>query len=604
MTLVNRETAVSTMKRYIKDCIKDVGKAADGKFPLLGTSGMMGIGKTALLWHCLHNVVPEAVQELADEKGEQEPTFGAKAVYLTFNGDGSIARDWKNAYVAQGTKSHCHHCDAFGSALLASCGVDISVATKLAFEQSLRLYRQILNMSPHESLILMVDEVGVLDRKWFSQRETIGSTPLLAELMQEMDKSHGKLIFIFSHIRQDVLNKQETLSGRQVLPLSLPALSVNAWALEPQPLAEQLRTAAASNPGIHQLLLSCCGHPRSVFDGITAAVSQSGLLLTSPGEIELINARRTIINVCKFNHLENDDLFQSTVLRWFNVKSPLHSDELARDGSLLTIPNDEACRVVELLHPLVLQWWAERHAHGSALAFHLCKTYESDALLKPFAEKEMEALMHHYEAVLRSALQGSEFALKDFYKSQHVGPDFEDIIVNAQVPCARELVRMVADFTNRRLLRRLLTEGFIVVSRDPTEGGIEYLSPFTTSDGDLIVAAVQCKFVQKISSWKTLNGALSNAMDILKDMGINCFPVVYTTADQAHILPTSMLANGVYFTAGDLFAFIHKLGPLRLNILKPSKALQKDYPWLDSRSFSRTKQPQVLGMAVRKRKNG
>ena len=56
-------------------------------------------------------------------------------------------------------------------------------------------------------------------------------------------------------------------------------------------------------------------------------------------------------------------------------------------------------------------------------------------------------------------------------------------------------------------------------------------------------------------------------MDFLKDMGINCFPVVYTTADPAHVHPTSMHANGVYFSAGDLFAFVQKLGPLRLNIL-------------------------------------
>ena len=168
--LLDREIAVRTMKGYIKDCMQDVGKAPDGKFSLLGTSGMMGIGKTALLWHGVHNVVPDAVQELADDKGEQEPTLGAKAVYLTFNGDGSIARDWGDAYAAQGTKSNCHYCNAFGSALLASCGVDMSVATKLSFEQSLRLYRQILDMSPHESLVLMVDEVGVLDTKWFSQR--------------------------------------------------------------------------------------------------------------------------------------------------------------------------------------------------------------------------------------------------------------------------------------------------------------------------------------------------------------------------------------------------------------------------------------------------
>ena len=91
-----------------------------------------------------------------------------------------------------------------------------SVATKLSFEQSLRLYRQSLNSSPHESVVLMVDEVGVLDTKWFSQRETIGSPPLLAELMQEMDRSHGRLII--SHLRQDVLNVRKRLSVARSCP--------------------------------------------------------------------------------------------------------------------------------------------------------------------------------------------------------------------------------------------------------------------------------------------------------------------------------------------------------------------------------------------------
>ena len=57
-------------------------------------------------------------------------------------------------------------------------------------------------------------------------------------------------------------------------------------------------------------------------------------------------------------HLENDD-YRKTAKSWFNVNSPLSRDELARDGLLLTIPNDEACRVVEILHPLVLQCWAD-----------------------------------------------------------------------------------------------------------------------------------------------------------------------------------------------------------------------------------------------------
>ena len=56
----------------------------DNKFPLLGTSGMAGIGKTTMLLYGLHQLVGT----------------GAKGVYLSFNGNGTA-----NSNVFAGSKA-------------------------------------------------------------------------------------------------------------------------------------------------------------------------------------------------------------------------------------------------------------------------------------------------------------------------------------------------------------------------------------------------------------------------------------------------------------------------------------------------------------------
>ena len=131
--LIEREDTVLIIKKYFKDSLQNMGRAADRKFPLLGTSGMKGIGKSALLWHCVRVVVPDVVKELAGQKGEQEPGVRARGAYLTFNGYGDIVGDFGDAFRAQGSPSYQHYGNAFWSAVLASCGVDISVAMKPAF---------------------------------------------------------------------------------------------------------------------------------------------------------------------------------------------------------------------------------------------------------------------------------------------------------------------------------------------------------------------------------------------------------------------------------------------------------------------------------------
>ena len=293
-----------------------------------------------------------------------------------------------------------------------------------------------------------------------------------------------------------------------------------------------------------------------------------------------MRARNAIITKCKFNDW-TDEFMLSIVPRWFDVVRPLGREELARDGLLLTIKSGKAPEIpdVELLHPLV-QWWAETHAEESPMAHHLHLAYECDAELGPDSEKSMEGLMYHYEAVLRLATEWKPFSLQSFYKSKHIGFEFADRMVSVKVG-SRDLVRYVKNFNDADKLLELLNDGFIVVSKAHTEFGIEYLAPFFTSQGNLIVAAVQCKFVAKSTHWKEIAAKIGIVINNLRRVRIKCFPVVYTTADHYKLME-STFADGVYFIASDLFHFTRKLGIVRLHTEKLGKALKQMYPWLDS----------------------
>ena len=120
--LFEREEAAGILKQYIKDCTQNDGRGMDGKFPLLGISGMMGIGKSALLWYGVRRVVPDIVNE--------EPTLRARAAYLTFSGRGNLVKAFRKAYRSHGSASYS---DAFGCALLSSCGVEYKAAMQLKF---------------------------------------------------------------------------------------------------------------------------------------------------------------------------------------------------------------------------------------------------------------------------------------------------------------------------------------------------------------------------------------------------------------------------------------------------------------------------------------
>jgi len=73
------------------------------------------------------------------------------------------------------------------------------------------------------------------------------------------------------------------------------------------------------------------------------------------------------------------------------------------------------------------------------------------------------------------------------------------------------LVKFVDNFNDTKNLVYLLKLGYIVVSKKPTEIGVEYYVPFSNGD-KLIVAAVQCKFVQGTVNWQEIKRVMNIAI--------------------------------------------------------------------------------------------
>jgi hypothetical protein len=539
------------MDSYINASINEENRAKLGdKFPLLGTSGMKGIGKTTMLEHGLQRIVPQIAN--------------AKGAYLTFNGGpGALANVFADSQLKDSTRHPIH---SFGHALMALLEAEAKHYLQLEFACCLRLFRKALNLNDDESsLVLFVDEIGHLEQ----------SQKLVSALMSEMDGRHGKLVFVFAHISQQFLNISATDSGRKVIRLPLQALPIDVWKTDSR---LQKWSSHAGDPAVHQLLLQCCGHPRSLFDGLPHALESNRTLLNNPHEKALITARMHILDECKFNSVTDDYLLE-VIPKWFSIL-PITDDlesNLEKDGLLLPVQGDGSS--TKFLLPLLLQDWAQRKALAFTIAHHLDNVYAHDAVLGDGTEKKMEALMYHYEAVLRKAVEGKTFRMSDFYASKHVRGDLCNLIVSADLPNSKDLVAVVEDFSAEGQVLQLLQCGFIVVSQRRDEIGVEYLSPFRGTGKELLVACVQCKFVQKRAEWKDIKSKMEAATTWLDKRGIRHFPVIYTTIDQK-TMKMETHRDGIYFTERDMFEFTKKLGVLRLHTQKLGKNMEKTHSWI------------------------
>lgn len=129
---------------------------------------------------------------------------------------------------------------------------------------------------------------------------------------------------------------------------------------------------------------------------------------------------------------------------------------------------------------MLINHWAQKKCEINPIAYHLQQLYDADACLDQDSEKKMEAVMYHYEAVLRLAQAGAKFNLGSFFHTEHYDQKL-DVDVSACVSTGR-LVTFLEDFSDTTAIHRLLKSGRIVVSTKHSEIGTEYLVPYLESD--------------------------------------------------------------------------------------------------------------------------
>jgi len=362
-------------------------------------------------------------------------------------------------------------------------------------------------------------------------------------------------------------------SGREILPLPLSTISLSD--IFGRMISPDLLCLAKKQPAVHQLILSCAGHPRATVDGLPLVTKEwtanGDISAADISTVELIRARTRIVGKCKFDLTY---INEGIIKEWFCIEgaSDQLRQQLLKCGILHSLEPD-----VEFLFPLLLHQWALQNKR-STYGYHLSELFDADLILDSNTEKFMEAVMYHYEAVLRKSMVGKSFDLKDFYQTENLGGNFKQRTVTAKVPPAIDLVRVVKDFQDMDEVLRHLCEGFLVVSNLQNEKGVEYLAPYHEGE-NLVVACVQCKFVQGSVSWSDIRWKMALAVEELKKRKINHFPVVYTTADQKTVRETTY-ADGVYMIEKDIFEFTNRLGILRLHTQKLGARLADEYPFL------------------------
>ena len=291
------------------------------------------------------------------------------------------------------------------------------------FDTCLRIIRKLVNADEKDHVVLFIDELGVLDEN-APQCANPSVVPLLQALMRSMDVEKNKVVFVFSHLRDAMLERGATEgSGRPIICLALAALQIDTWRAGEH--FAVWRQAAAKWSGVHQLRWA----PPITFDGLQAVAEEQPSLLElheAPVSEVLYAARVTIMRVCKFaSRLGSLLMGDTTVMQWFNPLEQMDLGVINDRGLLVRV--DTGGEQMAFFHPLVLCDWARQRyiKKKSPLAYHLQKAYESHAGLGEGSEKRMEGLMFHYEAVLRIALEGKPIALNKFYTTDYMGTKFK-----------------------------------------------------------------------------------------------------------------------------------------------------------------------------------
>ncbi|CAJ1453784.1 unnamed protein product [Effrenium voratum] len=569
-TLIGREEAKRELLGYICG-VRNVTNSTFweiapplGKSSVMVTAGVKGIGKTRLL----HEMCTTWLSE----------TAARAALRVDFNGS-----TW------HGRKDPTQ---AFSQVLLRYAGMRPDDAAwcseALPWEKVMWALRRKLGLADDALLLVGVDELIELEKKYGSNSTSL----FLSTIMQAQDESllsgHRPVVFIWTALVESYFKKRSSDSGRKVRLISLTGLPPEALNLVPQ----KIRRAFEATAGRKQLLRQILGHPRLMFDALQDAFSTCGLPETTSA---LVQFRKTMISIAKLDHPEA--LKSDEVRLWFSPSATLPPgmhDDLASRGLVHAARFGDKRKSV--LHPLVLQSWADRHREP--LANQIKKMFEEDSVLETTHEKKFEAVMLHFDAAVRLALEKESCTLEQLFPGANLKPEsLPAVRVMPGLQYSGDSVVELDSFDDVDEVMSSLEYGSIVVSQKRTEKGIEYLVPWTvprkdhrqllrslqpTGPGEkdpnahLLILGVQTKYVQEfVGKWPSVEDKAKKALAGLQanPKVLQALPVFYTTESTKE--GRSLDNPNVYFNeVGLAELLLERTGPLRLFFEKLGKPLQ------------------------------
>ncbi|CAJ1457456.1 unnamed protein product [Effrenium voratum] len=568
--LMGRTEAKRELLEYIRGAM-DVANSIhweQGTLPkcsMTVTVGVKGIGKTRLL----HEMCTTWLNETGAKVG----------LHVDFN----RGSEWD---ASKGPEN------AFAQVLLQSAGMRPDDAewcsAVLPWKKVMRALQQKLGLSK-ELLVVGVDEVMQLEQK-------CGTKPccnFISTLMNTQDASLNSgefpVIFIWTALFESYMKERASQSGRKIATLILKALPPDSLDRVPQ----EIRNAFEQTPGRRQLLRQLLGHPRLTFDALQDAFSVCGVPETT---FALAQFRMRMISFAKLD--QGKSLQSDEVRQWYSpsaiIATGVHDDLVSR--GLVQAVQFGNSGDKSVLHPLILQSWAE--SHREPLANQIKKMFEEDAVIEATHEKKFETVMLHFDAAVRLALEQESCTLEQLFPGANLKPEsLRAVLVMPGLQYSGDSVVELDSFDDVDEVMSSLEYGSIVVSQKRTEKGIEYLVPWTvprkdhrqllrslqpTGPGDkdpnahLLILGVQTKYVQEfVGKWPSVEDKAKKALAGLQanPKVLQALPVFYTTESTKE--GRSLDNPNVYFNeVGLAELLLERTGPLRLFFEKLGKPLQ------------------------------
>ncbi|CAJ1449179.1 unnamed protein product [Effrenium voratum] len=569
--LLGRTEAKRELLEYIRG-VMDVANSIhwkQGTLPkcsMKATAGVKGIGKTRLL----HEMCTTWLNETGAKVG----------LHVDFNG----GSEWD---ASKGPEN------AFAQVLLQSAGMRRDDAewcsAVLPWKKVMRALQQKLGLSK-ELLVVGVDEVMQLEQK-------CGTKPccnFISTLMNTQDASlisgEFPVIFIWTALFESYMKERASQSGRKIATLiSLKALPPESLDRVPQ----EIRNAFEQTPGRRQLLRQLLGHPRLTFDALQDAFSVCGVPETT---FALAQFRMIMISFAKLD--QGKSLQSDEVRQWYSPSAIIATgvqDDLVSRGLVQAVQFGNSGHK-SVLHPLILQSWAE--SHREPLANQIKKMFEEDAVIEAAHEKKFETVMLHFDAAVRLALEQESCTLEQLFPGASLKPEsLREVLVLSGLRHRQNSVVELDSFDDVDEVMSSLEYGSIVVFQKRTEKGIEYLVPWTvprkdhrqllrslqpTGPGEkdpnahLLILGVQTKYVQEfVGKWPSVEDKAKKALAGLQanPKVLQALPVFYTTESTKE--GRSLDNPNVYFNeVGLAELLLERTGPLRLFFEKRGKPLQ------------------------------